>query len=94
MGGGPLASFCSVYICMLIRYYVSLDDVTANGLRQRKPQEEGDIDLILQHHRQMHEKLAEELLHHTLNLKDFAYNSSAIVKKDIEVLYLLFISGG
>ena len=63
-----------------------VDDGTANGLRQRKPQEEGDIDLILQHHRQMHEKLAEELLHHTLNLKDFAYNSSGIVKKDIEVI--------
>ena len=61
------------------------DDVNQNGLRQRKPQEEEDIDTILQHHRQMHEKLAEELLHHTHNLKDFAYNSSAIVKKDVEV---------
>ena len=61
------------------------DSVSGDGLRQRKPQEEEDIDLILQHHRQMHEKLAEELLHHTHNLKDFAYNSSAIVKKDIEV---------
>ena len=67
--------------------YIS-DEVLQNGLRQRKPQEEEDIDMILQHHRQMHEKLAEELLHHTHNLKDFAYSSSAIVKKDVEVGFI------
>lgn len=59
-------------------------DSTSNGVRQRKPQDEEDIDAVLKHQRKIQERLAEELLHHTLNLKDFAYASNAIVKKDIE----------
>ena len=44
-----------------------------------------DIDAVLKHHRKMHEKLAEELLHHTHNLRDFAEASGNIVRKDVEV---------
>lgn len=62
-----------------------VSDHKSNGVRQRHPQDEGDIDAVLKHQRKVQERLAEELLHHTLNLKDFAYASSSIVKKDIEV---------
>lgn len=54
-------------------------------MRQRKPQDEDNIDAVLKHQRKVQERLAEELLHHTLNLKDFAYGASSLVKKDIEV---------
>ncbi|XP_045216269.2 vesicle transport protein USE1-like [Mercenaria mercenaria] len=59
-------------------------DSTNNGVRQRRTQEEGDIDAVLKHQRKVQERLAEELLSHTLNLKEFAVASSSIVKKDIE----------
>jgi hypothetical protein len=54
-------------------------------VRQRRTQEDGDIDAVLKQQRKVQERLAEELLSHTLNLKDFAVASSSIVKKDIEV---------
>ncbi|XP_060591303.1 vesicle transport protein USE1-like [Ruditapes philippinarum] len=59
-------------------------DPTSNGVRQRRTQEDGDIDAVLKQQRKVQERLAEELLSHTLNLKDFAVASSSIVKKDIE----------
>lgn len=66
-------------------------DSTSNGIRQRKPVvEDNDMDTVLKHHRKMHEKLTEELLHHTLNLKDFANAANTIVKKDIEVSLSLY----
>ncbi|XP_052795274.1 vesicle transport protein USE1-like [Mya arenaria] len=61
-------------------------DSTSDGLRQRRPADDGDIDAVLKHHRKVHERLAEELLHHTLNLKDFAYSANSLVKKDIKTL--------
>lgn len=64
--------------------------VIGDGLRQRKQTDESDIDAVLKHHRKVHEKLTEELLHHTMNLKDFAYSASSIVKKDIKVKRLRF----
>ncbi|KAL4227715.1 SNAP receptor use1 [Mactra antiquata] len=62
----------------------SKPDSTVNNVRQRKQQDDGDIDTVLKHQRKVQEQLAEELLHHTLNLKDFAYASNTIVKRDIE----------
>ncbi|KAH3837427.1 vesicle transport protein USE1-like [Dreissena polymorpha] len=62
------------------------EDKPGDGLRQRKHTDESDIDAVLKHHRKVHEKLTEELLHHTLNLKEFAYSASSIVKKDIKTL--------
>ncbi|ESP05296.1 hypothetical protein LOTGIDRAFT_102889 [Lottia gigantea] len=45
-------------------------------------QEENDIDTILQHHHQIQEKLADELLNLTRNLKDNIKVSSKIVVED------------
>ena len=65
-------------------YYI-LTDTSAGGLRQRKQTEDNDMDTVLKHHRKVHEKLTEDLLHHTFNLKNFAYAANTVVKKDIEV---------
>ncbi|XP_050400082.1 vesicle transport protein USE1 [Patella vulgata] len=53
------------------------------GLRHRnKTTDENDIDTILQHHHQMQEKLADELLNLTRNLKDNIKVSGKIVEED------------
>ncbi|KAK3604710.1 hypothetical protein CHS0354_018946 [Potamilus streckersoni] len=63
------------------------DPSSSAGLRQRKPQEEDDTDTILEHHHKMHARLADELLLHTRNLKEFATASNVLVKQDIQKVH-------
>ncbi|KAK3098122.1 hypothetical protein FSP39_016345 [Pinctada imbricata] len=51
-------------------------------LRHRKVEKESDIDTLIQHERQKHEKLAEEMLHLTRNLKQSVKDSGKIVLDD------------
>lgn len=57
----------------------STDD---HGLRQRNVRTDKDIDIVIQHQHQVHEKLADEMLQLTRNLKESIRDSGQIVKQD------------
>ncbi|KAF6017920.1 USE1 [Bugula neritina] len=71
---------CSLHI--FVNCYV-------DGLRQRggatAPASDSDLDSILQHHQQMQEKLAEEMVQLARNMKDHAKAASNIVQDDNKV---------
>ena len=61
----------------------------AEGLRRRGgdgPQTDSDLDSILQHHQQLQEKLAEDMVSLARNMKDHAKAASNIVKDDNKVI--------
>ncbi|BFY97864.1 hypothetical protein BsWGS_00904 [Bradybaena similaris] len=56
---------------------------SSEGLRERKkPQEDEDINTILQHHHRMQEKLAEEMLLHAQALKQNITDAGRVVRQD------------
>ncbi|XP_071168763.1 vesicle transport protein USE1-like isoform X1 [Mytilus edulis] len=58
------------------------DKLDDSGLRQRNVKTDKDIDIVIQHQHQMHEKLAEEMLQLTRNLKESIRDSGQIVRED------------
>ncbi|XP_011311560.1 vesicle transport protein USE1 [Fopius arisanus] len=59
------------------------------GLRQRlanQPSQDEDLDAILKYNRNMQEKIAENMLMMTKNMKEHALTASAIIKSDISSL--------
>ena len=56
-----------------------------HGLRQRNVKTDKDIDIVIQHQHQVHEKLADEMLQLTRNLKESIRDSGQIVKQDNKV---------
>ncbi|XP_033749401.1 vesicle transport protein USE1-like [Pecten maximus] len=62
---------------------LGMDDMqNGTGDRQNNPQDEEDIDSLIQHHHQMQERLADEMLMLTRNLKESVRDSGRIVKED------------
>lgn len=60
-----------------------------DGLRQRGgatvPTSESDLDSMLQHHQQMQEKLADDMVHLARGMKEHAKAASNIVQDDNKV---------
>ena len=61
--------------CLLIKQYRSADDKTDEGL-----------DAVLEHHQNMQEKIAEEMIQMAQNLKHNSLVASNILKKDTQVI--------
>ncbi|XP_015584925.1 vesicle transport protein USE1 [Cephus cinctus] len=62
---------------------------TDDGLRQRSlisPTQDEDLDALLKYNRNIQEKIAENMLMMTSNMKEHALTASAIIKKDINSL--------
>ncbi|KAI8793303.1 vesicle transport protein USE1 [Biomphalaria glabrata] len=58
-----------------------------SGLRMRKkPQEEDDINVILQHHHKVQERLAEEMLMHTRALRQNVTDAGRVVREDTKII--------
>ncbi|XP_060073200.1 vesicle transport protein USE1-like [Ylistrum balloti] len=62
--------------------YKTATQGNGTGLGQRNPQDEEDIDSLIQHHHQMQERLADEMLMLTRNLKESVKDSGRIVRED------------
>jgi SNARE protein 1 len=61
---------------------------TEDRLRQRKQKSTGeDLDALLKYHHSMQEKIADDMLLLTRNLKEQSLLASSIVRKDIEACY-------
>jgi len=60
-----------------------------DGTRQRKAQDPiaGDVDAILRHQHQMQERIAEEMLSLTRDLKEQSQLANTIICKDTEVRF-------
>lgn len=55
------------------------------GLRQRTPAAPQDLDELITHHQKMQDKIAEEMLILTQNLRGQSEIANKIIKKDTEV---------
>lgn len=64
-------------------YFV--ENSNTSGLRHRKEKDNDDIDSLIQHHHHMQEKLAEEMLQLTRDLKQNVKDSNRIVTEDTKV---------
>ncbi|KAG8222935.1 hypothetical protein J437_LFUL000230 [Ladona fulva] len=64
------------------------DKGSEEGLRQRKQtlSSDGDLDALLKYHHSMQEKIADDMLSLTRNLKEQSMIASAIIKKDIKTV--------
>lgn len=63
-----------------------------DGLRKRGgdgPQSDSDLDSILQHHQQVQEKLAEDMVSLARNMKDHAKAAKQIVQDDNKVTIII-----
>jgi SNARE protein 1 len=59
-----------------------------DNLRRRKQKSTGeDLDALLKYHHSMQEKIADDMLSLTRNLKEQSQLASSIIKKDTEVCY-------
>ena len=84
----PVDSVFLVYFCF-IYYIIHVFLYFTEGLRRRGgdgPQTDSDLDSILQHHQQLQEKLAEDMVSLARNMKDHAKAASNIVKDDNKVI--------
>ncbi|XP_054278139.1 vesicle transport protein USE1 [Macrosteles quadrilineatus] len=57
-----------------------------SGLRQRQMESSDDMDSLLKHHNNMHEKIAENMLSLARNMKEKSQLAGEIIKKDIQVV--------
>lgn len=61
---------------------------TEDGVRQRKQKSAGeDLDALLKYHHSMQEKIADDMLLLTRNLKEQSQLASSIIRKDTEACY-------
>lgn len=61
---------------------------TEDRLRQRKQRSTGeDLDVLLKYHHSMQEKIADDMLLLTRNLKEQSQLASSIIRKDTEACY-------
>ena len=61
---------------------------TEDHLRQRKQKSTGeDLDALLKYHHSMQEKIADDMLLLTRNLKEQSQLASSIIRKDTEACY-------
>ena len=68
---------------------------TESGLRQRNihtgtgsASQDQDIEVVLNYHKNMQEKIAEEMVHLAANMKENAITSSKIIQEDNKVGYI------
>ena len=66
---------------------------TESGLRQRNihtgsASQDEDIEVVLNYHKNMQEKIAEEMVHLAANMKENAITSSKIIQEDNKVGYI------
>lgn len=59
------------------------------GTSEKSTNNQDDIDTLIQHHHQMQERLADEMLMLTRNLKENISNSGQIVREDTKVSLML-----
>lgn len=66
------------------------------GLRQRTAPNKGpeDFDELITHHQKLHDKIAEEMLILTQNLKGQSEIANRIIKKDTEVGFSEYLKLG
>lgn len=61
---------------------------TEDHLRQRKQKSTGeDLDVLLKYHHSMQEKIADDMLLLTRNLKEQSLLANSIIRKDTEACY-------
>ncbi|XP_071439085.1 vesicle transport protein USE1 isoform X1 [Hetaerina americana] len=63
------------------------DKGSDDGLRQRKQQStDGDLDALIKYHHSMQEKIADDMILLTRNLKEQSMIANAIIKKDVNTI--------